>query len=91
MDTIAVIPRLSYNPYIKKWEPILFLPEGRASLGCLVCYAHAGHHSGASLAYYLGTRPVKRITREVRALLNEYKTLEFDVKLKILKRRPARS
>ena len=38
---------------------VAFLPNNRARFGYVMCYAHIGQHSEASLDYYRTTLPLK--------------------------------
>lgn len=66
--------------YIAKWEggkdgnPVLFFPEVEANRGNILCYAHMGQHSEASIEYYWSLRnPFRTYQREaVKRLLDEY-------------------
>lgn len=81
---------------IVKWEggpntgsPVLFLPEYSANPGNIVCYAHTGQHSEASLSYYAGLRNPKGKFQHfsVNMLLGEYRRiLDADQEIRVVSR-----
>ena len=59
-----------------------FLPDSDANYGRIVCYAHIGQHSEASLDYYdKRTRPVDYTRPDVIELVNELQSRGYDVRL----------
>lgn len=74
---------MSKKPFyaILRWDrqddsPILFLPQLRANIGNMVCYAHVGQHSGSTTDYYIrNTSPYKMKqwrSKEAQSLIKEY-------------------
>ena len=63
-----------------------FLPDVPANRGNIVCYAHIGQHSEASLDYYRLGRPAK--PREYAELKRELERIGY--KLQVVKRLPPR-
>ena len=84
--------------YIPRWdpkhkEPILFLPDMSANKYNIVCYAHVGQHSEASMEYYHSTRPIRPNKEERRlthALIREYSGFMEKSEHMELKRRDSR-
>ena len=56
-DYTKVIFRKSRNPYTEEWEVEAFFPDGHVNPGNIMCYAHVGQHSEASIEYYAETKP----------------------------------
>lgn len=60
-------------------EVVLFVPDMDVNLGNIMCYAHVGQHSEASMEYYRETIPLLaaplRFHAEGRELLREYAAL----------------
>jgi hypothetical protein len=67
-SSTTVIPRLD-----RDGTPVLFITDAPANYGNIVCYAHLGQHSEASVAYYRETKPAKR--GECDGLLREYASI----------------
>lgn len=65
-------------------EVIAFMPELPANYGKIVCYAHIGQHSEATLEYYQSTRSAK--PAEYIALHTELKSIYNDVELDVKRR-----
>lgn len=65
-------------------EVVAFLPELPASRGSIVCYAHMGQHSEATLEYYQSTKSAK--PAEYMALHTELKSIYDDVELDVKRR-----
>lgn len=65
-------------------EIIAFLPELPANYGKIVCYAHMGQHSEATLEYYQSTKSAK--PAEYMALHTELKSIYNDVELDVKRR-----
>lgn len=63
----------------KHGEAVLFFPSYAANFGNIVCYAHIGQHSEASLEYYRKdcrsfNSYFPKEKHEINALLDEYKS-----------------
>lgn len=65
-------------------EVVAFLPELPANRGNVVCYAHIGQHSEASIEYYHGTE--KALPNEYEPLHDELKRIYSDVELSVKRR-----
>lgn len=65
-------------------EVVAFLPELPANRGNIVCYAHIGQHSEASIEYYHGTKTA--LPSEYEPLHDELKRIYSDVELSIKRR-----
>lgn len=65
-------------------EVVAFLPELPANYGKIVCYAHIGQHSEASIEYYHGTKTA--LPSEYEPLNDELKRIYSDVELSIKRR-----
>lgn len=85
--------RKRYTPYNKlkviyrkdsDGKVIAFLPELPANYGKIVCYAHIGQHSEASIEYYHGTKTA--LPSEYEPLNDELKRIYSDVELSIKRR-----
>lgn len=86
--------RKRYTPYNKlkviyrkdsDGKIIAFLPELSANVGNIVCYAHIGQHSEASIEYYHSTETVlpseyEPLHKELKAIYNDY---ELSVKRRL--------
>lgn len=76
--------KIVYQPVMIRWHRqhgvMLFLPDMPANSGNIVCYAHVGQHSEASMTYYRETQriykaPTKQfghVQAEAHALFDEY-------------------
>lgn len=85
--------RKRYTPYNKlkviyrkdsDGKIIAFLPELSANVGNIVCYAHIGQHSEASMEYYHSTETA--LPSEYEALHDELKRIYSDVELSVKRR-----
>lgn len=86
--------RKRYTPYDKlkviyrkdsDGKVIAFLPELPANYGKIVCYAHMGQHSEASIEYYHDTKTAlpseyEPLHKELKAIYNDY---ELSVKRRL--------
>lgn len=85
--------RKRYTPYDKlkviyrkdsDGKIIAFLPELPANYGKIVCYAHIGQHSEASIEYYHNTETA--LPSEYEALHKELKAIYNDYELSVKRR-----
>ena len=65
-------------------DVVAFFPDHEANRGMIVCYAHIGQHSEASIEYYHSTLPAK--PEEYASLHNELCSIYTDG-LTVAKRR----
>lgn len=63
---------------------VAFLPELPASRGNVVCYAHTGQHSEASIEYYHSTTTA--LPSEYEPLHDELKRIYSDIELSVKRR-----
>ncbi len=78
-DKLKVIYRKSAGG-----EVVAFLPELPANRGNIVCYAHTGQHSEASIEYYHSTETA--LPSEYKPLHDELKRIYSDVELSVKRR-----
>jgi len=57
MPPDRIVLRRYWSHFLRRWEPIAFLPDAEAKPGFVMCYEHTGQHSEASLDYYRSTSP----------------------------------
>lgn len=81
MKEIIMIFRKEYNPDIKIYDPIAFMPEEPASYGRISCYSRMGQHSEANLEYYKQTK--KATFDEYKELFKELGNVYSDVRIVI--------
>lgn len=86
--------RKRYTPYVKlkviyrkdsDGKVTAFMPELPANYGKIVCYAHMGQHSEASIEYYHSTETAlpseyEPLHKELKAIYNDY---ELSVKRRL--------
>jgi len=86
-EITKVIFKKDFNKWIQKWEVEAFFPDLPANLGNILCYAHIGQHSEASLDYFYGLPHAK--PEEYQNLKEELESIGYNLKVykKIIRRK----
>jgi len=93
-DPVIVIPRVCPVKPDGHPEALLFLPTAPpANPGRILCYAHVGQHSEASIDYYRDTRPPRTDAERAAcdALVAEYRSIPpIDAPIVVRQRMPVK-